>query len=151
MQPDKNEAPVVDAGTTITAETDTVVTLQGSATDADSAELSYVWEQVAGTAVSITDANAAVAQFTAPSVEGEMSFSLTATDDLGAVGSDEVTVNVVAPAPAPAPVVSVVKSGGGGCTVAGGNTTDSSLTILLLISGVLMARRRYRFYPHGAA
>ena len=99
--------------------------------------------------MSITDANAAVAQFTAPSVEGEMSFSLTATDDLGAVGSDEVTVNVVAPAPAP--VVSVVKSGGGGCTVAGGNTTDSSLTILLLISGVLMARRRYRFYPHGAA
>ena len=97
--------------------------------------------------MSITDANAAVAQFTAPSVEGEMSFSLTATDDLGAVGSDEVTVNVVAPAP----VVSVVKSGGGGCTVAGGNTTDSSLTILLLISGVLMARRRYRFYPHGAA
>ena len=151
VQPDKNEAPVVDAGTTITAETDTVVTLQGSATDADSAELSYVWEQVAGTAVSITDANAAVAQFTAPSVEGEMSFSLTATDDLGAVGSDEVTVNVVAQAPAPAPVVSVVKSGGGGCTVAGGNTTDSSLTILLLISGVLMARRRYRFYPHGAA
>ena len=149
VQPDKNEAPVVDAGTTITAETDTVVTLQGSATDADSAELSYVWEQVAGTAVSITDTNAAVAQFTAPSVEGEMSFSLTATDDLGAVGSDEVTVNVVAPAPAP--VVSVVKSGGGGCTVAGGNTTDSSLTILLLISGVLMARRRYRFYPHGAA
>ena len=151
VQPGNNEAPVVDAGTTITAETDTLVTLQGSATDADSTELSYVWEQVAGTTVSITDANAAVAQFTAPSVEGEMSFSLTATDDLGAVGSDEVTVNVVAPAPAPAPVVSVVKSGGGGCTVAGGNTTDSSLTILLLISGVLMARRRYRFYPHGAA
>ena len=148
VQPGKNEAPVVDAGTTITAETDTVVTLQGSATDADSTELSYVWEQVAGTIVSIADANAAVAQFTAPSVEGDMSFSLTATDDLGAAGSDEVTVNVVAPVPAPAP--DVVKSGGGGCTLAHGNTTDSSLTILLLISGVLMARRRYRFCPDDA-
>ena len=137
-----NEAPVVDAGADMTVNTGATVSLQGSATDADSTSLTYVWEQVSGTTVTLGQADTPTAEFTAPNAAAELSFSLTVTDDMGGAGSDTVAVDIVAPPPLP--VVTPPKSGGGGCTVTTGNAKDSSLPLLLLIAGLLTARRRYR-------
>jgi choice-of-anchor B domain-containing protein len=137
-----NEAPVVDAGADMTVNTGATVSLQGSATDADSTSLTYVWEQVSGTTVTLGQADTPTAEFTAPNAAAELSFSLTVTDDKGGADSDTVVVNIVAPPPLP--VVTPPKSGGGGCTVTTGNAKDSSLPILLLIAGLLMSRRLYR-------
>ncbi|HIG67854.1 MAG TPA: choice-of-anchor B family protein [Porticoccaceae bacterium] len=141
VQPEENEAPVVDAGADMTVNTSTTVNLQGSATDADSSVLTYAWEQLTGTTVSIGQSNEAAAQFTAPGSAGELSFRLTVTDDLGGVGTDTVAISVVVAALQP-PVV-LPKSGGGGCTIATDSSRDSSLVILMLATGLLMARRRY--------
>jgi len=141
VQPGENEAPVVDAGADNTVNTSTTVNLQGSATDVDSCVLTYAWEQLTGTTVTIGQSNEATAQFTAPSSADELSFRLTVTDDLGATGSDAVAINVVV-VPRQPPVV-VPKSGGGGCTVATDSSRDSSLVILMLAIGMLMVRRRY--------
>ena len=134
-----NEAPVVDAGADMTVNTGTTVSLEGSATDSDSTNLTYAWEQVSGATVTLGQADTATAEFTAPNSAAELSFSLTVTDDMGGADSDTVAVNVVLPPP----VVTPQKSGGGGCIVTTGSTKDSSLPILLLIAGLLMARRRY--------
>ena len=136
-----NEAPVVDAGADMTVNTGATVSLQGSATDADSTSLTYVWEQVSGTTVTLGQADTPTAEFTAPNAAAELSFSLTVTDDMGSADSDTVAVDIVAPPPLP--VVTPPKSGGGGCTVTTGNAKDSSLPILLLIAGLLMSRRLY--------
>ena len=137
-----NEAPVVDAGADMTVNTGATVSLQGSATDPDSTSLTYVWEQVSGTTVTLGQADTPTAEFTAPNAAAELSFSLTVTDDKGGADSDTVAVNIVAPPPLP--VVTPPKSGGGGCTVTTGNAKDSSLPILLLTAGLLMTRRLYK-------
>ncbi len=134
-----NEAPIVDAGADMTVNTGVTVSLQGSATDTDSTNLTYVWEQVSGTTVTLGQADTATAEFTAPNAAAQLSFSLTVTDDMGDTGSDTVAVDIVAPPPQPD--VTPTKSGGGGCTVTTGDSKDSSLLILLLIAGLLMARR----------
>ena len=134
-----NEAPIVDAGADMTVNTGVTVSLQGSATDTDSTNLTYVWEQVSGTTVTLGQADTATAEFTAPNAAAQLSFSLTVTDDMGDTGSDTVVVDIVAPPPQPD--VTPTKSGGGGCTVTTGDSKDSSLLILLLIAGLLMARR----------
>ena len=134
-----NEAPIVDAGADMTVNTGVTVSLQGSATDTDSSNLTYVWEQVSGTTVTLGQADTATAEFTAPNAAAQLSFSLTVTDDMGDTGSDTVVVDIVAPPPQPD--VTPTKSGGGGCTVTTGDSKDSSLLILLLIAGLLMARR----------
>ena len=141
VQPGENEAPVVDAGADMTVNTSSAVNLQGSATDADSSVLTYAWEQLTGTTVSIGQSNEATAQFTAPGSADELSFRLTVTDDQGGVGTDTLAISVVVAPPQP-PVV-VPKSGGGGCTIATDRSRDSSLVILMLAIGLLMARRRY--------
>ena len=78
-----NEAPIVDAGADMTVNTGVTVSLQGSATDTDSTNLTYVWEQVSGTTVTLGQADTATAEFTAPNAAAQLSFSLTVTDDMG--------------------------------------------------------------------
>lgn len=77
--------------------------------DADGTIVTYQWTQSAGMAVSVTGADQAVAGFTAPAQDGNMTFEVTVTDDLGFVGTDTVTVTVNAPPVPPPPT-----SGGGG-------------------------------------
>ena len=80
-----NVAPAANAGADQTVDEQTAVTLTGSGSDIDGTIASYAWTQTAGTPVTLTNANAAVATFTAPaSMTGEvMSFQLTVTDDKG--------------------------------------------------------------------
>ncbi|TPH17698.1 choice-of-anchor B family protein [Litorilituus lipolyticus] len=93
---DSNTAPVVVIAENFEVNTGQTVTLSVvSVTDAENDELTYLWEQTAGTNVTISDGDKQTASFVAPSQAGELSFTLTATDTKGAQSSDTLTVTVV--------------------------------------------------------
>ncbi len=92
-----NAAPVVNAGTdqTIKLPTNSTV-LNGSASDEDGTVVSYRWSKTSGPAGGVlTNANQAIADVSGL-VEGFYTFTLTATDDDGATGSDRVNITVLA-------------------------------------------------------
>ncbi|MDH5517697.1 MAG: S8 family serine peptidase [Gammaproteobacteria bacterium] len=86
----------VNAGIDQNVTGNTTVNLSGSATDPDGGVISYSWAQISGTAVSLTNANTATPSFTAPNVTEALSFIMTAQDDAGFTGSDQVIINVTA-------------------------------------------------------
>ena len=87
-------APTAEAGADRTVNPGETVTLSGSGTDSDGTIQSYAWSQVSGTTVTLQNAGTAQASFTAPETAGPLVFRLTVTDNLGATGSDDVTVTV---------------------------------------------------------
>jgi hypothetical protein len=90
-----NIAPTANAGADQFVIPSSSVTLAGSGTDADGTVTSYRWTQTAGTSVTLNSATSATAAFTAPATTGSLSFSLTVTDDRGAVSAaDTVVVDV---------------------------------------------------------
>ena len=91
-----NYAPVAIAGEDVVVRVNDVVTLDGSASyDPDGTISSYSWTQLSGTSVSLNNANAAVATFTAPATASELTFRLEITDDGGITADDTVAVSVV--------------------------------------------------------
>ncbi len=86
------------AGDDQTVEPNLVVTLTGQALG-DSSTYTYAWTQTGGPAVTITDANAPTATFTAPLVEQNttLTFQLEVTDDQSQVATDTTTVLVDVP------------------------------------------------------
>lgn len=101
-----NRPPVVDAGPDIVVDESSTAVLSGGASDPDGEVVRVAWAQEEGTPVSLTSADRSTARFETP-VTTEvlvLRFSLTAQDDQGATGRDEVTVTV-RPVNAP-PVVS---------------------------------------------
>jgi hypothetical protein len=83
----------VDAGAGATVDEKTIVTLDGSAT---TGATTYLWEQIAGPSVVITDADQAVASFTAPGVfwQDSVTFRLSASNAQWSAFSD-VTFTVM--------------------------------------------------------
>ncbi|WP_196137148.1 choice-of-anchor B family protein [Aliikangiella sp. G2MR2-5] len=73
------------------------VSLSVTATDAEGDSLSYLWEQTAGSPVSLNNANQANSTFTAPAIEDELAFTITVTDIRGGATQENITVKVVAP------------------------------------------------------
>jgi hypothetical protein len=75
------------------------VTLDGSATrDPDGDPITYLWSQVSGIGVVLSDPTAGQPTFTAPFVGiggTALVFQLIASDDLGAFTSDEVAINIL--------------------------------------------------------
>lgn len=94
--PGLSDAPTVFAGDdrTITLPNNSL-TLDGSATDPDGGLIaSYVWNQVSGpTIATFSDVNVSDPDIS-DLEEGDYVFQLTATDDEGDMGSDEVTITV---------------------------------------------------------
>ncbi len=104
----------------------------GSSTDPNSDSLSFSWEQTSGPAVTLSNADSALASFTAPEVTATTSFAFEVTVTDGEFESKaSVTVSVNNSAPAPTP-------GGGG----GGGSTG--LLTLLALSLLGLRRRRNR-------
>lgn len=97
-----NRAPTANAGTSLTVVELTPVQLNGSASDPDGDALTYAWTQTAGPNVTINNANAASASFTAPDVAAGapqlLTFRLTATDPEGLSGGSNVNITVQEPA-----------------------------------------------------
>lgn len=98
--PPANVAPTAHAGVdqSITLPTSTA-TLSGTATDTDGSISAYSWTKISGPGSgAITSPNNNVTGLTAL-VQGVYVFRLTATDDDGATGTDDITVTVNAEPP----------------------------------------------------
>lgn len=93
---ESNQAPIAAAGDNSEVNTRQSVTLTGSGSDPENQPLSYQWQQVSGSNVTINNANNSQASFTAPSAAGTLEFSLTITDDFGLSRSDNIIITVIA-------------------------------------------------------
>jgi bacillolysin len=122
-----NRAPIAAAGSNVTVPPGASHTLDGSQShelDSGDSIASYNWTQLSGTAVTLSDATAVSPSFTAPDVEGTLSFRLTVTDTLGASATDTVQVAVIIPNNAP-----TANAGSDGSVTAGAlYTLDGSLS-----------------------
>jgi hypothetical protein len=96
--PSVNQPPVANAGPDQSVASKAKVNLNGSnSSDPDGAIVSYQWKQTSGAGVSLKNADAAVASFTAPTVRRgttTLTFDMTVTDDQGASATDSVVVVV---------------------------------------------------------
>jgi len=94
-----NRAPTaVVAQTSISVNENTNVSLSASSsTDPDGDQLSFVWSQLSGPSVTLTNSNTALASFFTPSINTNtiLTFSVTVSDPSGDESSAEVTVTVV--------------------------------------------------------
>ncbi len=96
---DNNDPPTADAGPDQTVLEQSTVTLDGSnSSDPDDGIEFYLWKQVAGPSVSLSNPRAVQPTFTTPSVAGNKStslkFELTVTDFGGLRDTDTTVVNV---------------------------------------------------------
>jgi len=126
---DQNQAPSVTLSENFQANTSQNVTLTAQASDSENDEMTYLWQQTAGAEISLTDAEALSASFTAPSSAGSLTFQFTATDFRGASTTEEITVSIVSPV-----VVTPTEpsSSGGGST---------SWLILIGLAAILRRRK----------
>jgi hypothetical protein len=90
-----NQSPSVNAGAdqgiTLPASS---VQLSGSATDGDGTIASYAWTQIAGPAGAAFSNSTAATTTVSGLTQGSYTFRLTATDNAGATGSDDVVIVV---------------------------------------------------------
>ena len=93
-----NDPPTADAGPDQTVREGVTVTLDASnSSDPDDGIASYLWEQIAGIAVTLSDPRIANPTFVAPPVDASgmlLSFRVTVRDNGGLQASDEVSVTV---------------------------------------------------------
>lgn len=91
-----NQPPTVNAGVDQQVNEGSAVTLSGSASDADGQIARVQWQQTAGPEVTLVGATTLILRFDAPAVNArtELRFRLSATDNKGAVRSDEVIVSI---------------------------------------------------------
>ena len=93
-----NIPPVSDAGDGQTVDEATVVTLDGSqSSDSDDGIISYLWEQVSGIPISLSNPTAVRPSFISPDVGPDgstLKFQLTVTDNGGLRSTDTCIVNV---------------------------------------------------------
>lgn len=109
--PPANQAPSVEAGADLSVEGGALVMLSASASDPEGGALAYLWEQISGEPVVLSDAAVAAPSFTAPMISGAIKFTVTVTDAEGAMASDTVGIEVSV---APMLFASNFVAGGGG-------------------------------------
>jgi hypothetical protein len=93
-----NLPPSANAGTDITANERTTITLNGSGSDSDG-PVSFVWSQTGGPSVrSIASVNSATTSVDLPDVANDVviQLTLTVTDNQGVSTSDSININVIA-------------------------------------------------------
>ena len=93
---DKKVAPgAVISSSTITALGNSSVTLKDSESpDRNGYILSYAWKQISGTSVEISNANEAVATFTAPNLNTHLDFQLTVTNNDKLTSTKSITIMI---------------------------------------------------------
>lgn len=96
VTPPANIAPTANAGPDQAIESPTVVTLSGVGADSDGAVSTYSWAQTSGETVSLNDASLSIATFESPAIlsADTLVFTLTVTDDDGAVAEDTVSIAI---------------------------------------------------------
>ncbi|MGC3981843.1 MAG: M4 family metallopeptidase [Steroidobacteraceae bacterium] len=126
-----NQQPAVNAGPDQATKPRQTITLPGSATDSDGSIAAYTWTQVSGPSVTLTGAGTATAGFVAPSVAASstLTFRLTAQDNLGGSGADEVNVIVSNALPSANAGADATVNGGASVSLTGtGTDSDGSVT-----------------------
>jgi len=95
-----NQQPIANISANLEVNGDELVTIDGSnSNDPDGSIASYAWAQTSGTNVAITNANQAIASFTAPNVNAQLVFELTITDNEGATNTQSITVTTIEQTP----------------------------------------------------
>ena len=94
-----NSPPTISAGSNQEVRPGISVRLSGSASDSDNDTLTYLWTQTSGTAVTISNNDAASATFTAPSITGSLVFKLTVSDTFGHTVFDTTRVTIISSNP----------------------------------------------------
>jgi len=141
-----NKSPVADAGPDQAVSEGSVVTLDASgSTDPDDGIASYHWAQTGAPAVTLTKADAAIAQFTAAVAPGSMlTFELTVTDAGGLKSKDTCLVTVSTYSGDPKAILYAAYAGIG--YMQADNASDNELLYnamfydLNQVTGLLMAR-----------
>jgi hypothetical protein len=125
-----NVQPVSNAGADQSLKPRANATLAGSATDADGTIATYAWTQVSGPTVTLTGAATTTLSFVAPSVpiSSNLVFRLTARDNFGGLGFDDVVVQVNNAQPIVTIGGTQSVAAGAGVTLAG-SAVDSDGTI----------------------
>lgn len=98
---EENQPPTANAGADRKVEQGASVLVKGSASDSDGTIASWSWQQISGPEVSLSNADSAEVQFTAPETVGNIRLRLTVRDDDGAADSDDIVIEVQKPAPPP--------------------------------------------------
>jgi choice-of-anchor B domain-containing protein len=112
---DSNTAPTVTLSENREVNTGATVNVTATASDNEGDQLSYLWQQTAGTSVTLSNADTLTANFIAPATAGDITLSFMATDSKGLVTSDTITLTVVAaPVVTPTPTTTSTSSSGGG-------------------------------------
>ena len=95
-----NDAPTADAGADQVVAEEAAVQLSGSGTDPEGEVLTYIWTQISGATMALSDATLATPTFTAPTQlvsDAMLVFELVVTDASGAVSAaDAVSITVEA-------------------------------------------------------
>ena len=89
------QTPTALAGSNLTAEAGSSVSVTGAGSDADGHIVSHSWSQVSGPAVSLENSDQWTVRFTAPGTPGDIRLRLQVTDDDGLTGTDDVIVEIV--------------------------------------------------------
>ncbi len=94
-----NQPPVANAGSAQLVVEGDAVTLDGSfSSDIDGTITRYLWQQIAGTTATLSNANTSTASFSAPNVTvnttDNLTFRLTVTDAYGLTDSADVVISV---------------------------------------------------------
>ena len=126
--------PLVNAGGDRTVSPGTLVSLSGLGNSSDGTPVSYQWSQAIGPAVTLNSPNSAATSFTAPTVDTQLFFVLTVTDNLGQTGTDSVSITVATP-PADSP----------GSDDGGSSAFGYGALFLLLLTALRRKRNHCRF------
>ena len=125
-----NFAPNASAGASQTRTSGSNVSVDGNqSSDPDGDSLDFQWSQTGGTAVTLNNADSAIATFIAPTVTSDimLQFQLTVTDPSGLSDTATTTVTVTKP---------------GGTVPAAGSGGGAAGAISLLLLGAAILRRR---------
>lgn len=91
--------PIADAGTDQTADEQTLVTLDATASSDDGTIVSYSWTQTSGSpTIALANAGTATPSFTGPNIGSDTTFTffVIVTDDQGNSDTDSVNINLIA-------------------------------------------------------
>ncbi|MEZ4526350.1 MAG: PKD domain-containing protein [Desulfobacterales bacterium] len=87
--------PIADAGEDQQVFEKSTVALDGSESfDPNGPLASYLWTQISGPAVSISNASAMKTSFTSPAYESDLTFRLSVQDQTGLIRNDEIIIHV---------------------------------------------------------